>query len=316
MESDQAMLPLRRNADDFLLCYWEFIHPVFPLLHRMTFVDQYERLWTSDKSNADQANDIEEPVFMSMLNLVFALGCKLSNLIPSTQKADVADNFYQKARGLSEYLILDSTSLAKVQLLALSSVYLQSTQYATRCWNSAGLAIRAAQSLGLHTESNGRRPSSQFEREMRRRVWYTCISLDRLLSMTFGRPPMIITPTDVPLPSMIDDEYLSASTEGHQPPGKHSRLGAFVYSCKLFELLGLVLDFLSSPILQSTSQAKVLAQIGDVLSRVRELNRKLDSFSESVPQYLRKSDQTSLHTTAHDNHTHLQQRVLHCRYIR
>ena len=124
---------------------------------------------------------------------------------------------------------------------------------------------------------------------------------------------MIKTPTDVPLPSMIDDEYLSTSTECQQPLGKPSHLGAFVYSCKLFELLGQVLDFLSSPLLQSTSQAKAVSQIGDVLFQVRELNRKLDTFSESVPQYLRKSDKTSLHTTAHDNHTHLQQRVLHCR---
>ena len=175
-ESGQAVLPLRRSADDFLLCYWEFIHPVFPLVHRTTFVNQYERLWTG---GSKQPNDLEEPIFMSILNLIFALGCKLSNFVPMNEKATVSDDFYHKSRQLSEFLILDATSVATIQLLALSGVYLQSTQYASRCWNTVGLAIRAAQSLGLHSEYNGRKSNTQLEREMQRRVWHTCVSLDR-----------------------------------------------------------------------------------------------------------------------------------------
>jgi hypothetical protein len=182
LESSQAVLPLRRNADDFVLCYWEFIHPMFPLLHRTTFDDQYERLWSGDNDRTagglSRSYDIEEPIFMAILNLVFALGCKLSSLVPSSQKASVADDFYQKSRMLSEFLIIDSTSVSTVQLLALSGVYLQSTPYASRCWNSVGLAIRAAQSLGMHCEGSGR-PVSQLEREMNRRIWHTCVSLDR-----------------------------------------------------------------------------------------------------------------------------------------
>lgn len=120
-----------------------------------------------------------QAIFMSLLNLVFALGSKLSTLVPSSQKAAVADDFYQKSRAISEYMILDSTTVATVQLLALSGVYLQSTQYASRCWNCVGLAIRAAQSLGMHSEGGGKRKVPQMEREMGRRIWHTCVSLDR-----------------------------------------------------------------------------------------------------------------------------------------
>lgn len=178
-ESGQAVLPLRKSADDFLACYWEFVHPVFPLLHKTSFMDQYERLWTSNSTDGLRPEDIEEPIFMSILNLVFALGCKYSGLVPSTQKTSTADEFYMKTRTFSEFLILDSTTVATVQLLALSGVYLQSTQYATRCWNSVGLAIRAAQSLGLHSKGRETRAGGQLEREMRRRIWHTCVSLDR-----------------------------------------------------------------------------------------------------------------------------------------
>ena len=345
LESSQAVLPLRRNADDFVGCYWEFIHPMFPLLHRTTFVDQYERLWAGEDDRTagglSRAFDIEEPVFMAILNLVFALGCKLSSLVSASRKAAVADDFYQKSRLLAEFLIIDATSVSTVQLLALSGVYLQSTPYASRCWNSVGLAIRAAQSLGMHCEGSGR-AVSQLEREMGRRVWHTCVSLDRyvhfiwtdkqstsrectaadvvatrLLSMTFGRPCMISKPNDVALPLMIDDEYLSTTQEGQQPRDMPSRLGAFVFSRKLFELLGQVLDFLSSPALQNTSQAREQSQMSDFLTQVLDLNRRLDSFTESVPPYLRKSETTSPYApqpTSNENHIHLQQRVLHCRY--
>jgi hypothetical protein len=179
VESGQAVLPLRRNADDFLACYWEFAHPVFPLLHKTSFVNQYEHVWASSREDRVGTDDIEEALFMAILNLVFALGCKYSTLVHSSQKSSIADEFYQRTRVLSEFSILDSTSVATVQLLALSGVYLQSTQYASRCWNSVGLAIRAAQSLGLHTESKGVKAASQLKSEMRRRIWHTCVSLDR-----------------------------------------------------------------------------------------------------------------------------------------
>lgn len=131
--------------------------------------------------------------------------------------------------------------------------------------------------------------------------------------MTFGRPAMIAKSNDVPLPTMIDDEYLSTTDEGQQPPHTPSCLGAFVFSCKLFDLLGQVLNFLSAPTLQNTAQ-KDISQISEVLSQVLDLNRKLDNFSETVPPYLRKTEVRSPFTASSESHTQLQQRVLHCRY--
>ena len=135
--------------------------------------------------------------------------------------------------------------------------------------------------------------------------------------MTFGRPCMINKPNEVALPEMIDDEYLSTTQEGKQPRDTPSRLGAFVYSRMLFELLGQVLDFLSSPALQNATQARDQSHMSDILSHVLDLNRELDRFTESVPQYLRKTETTTPYApqpTSNENHIHLQQRVLHCRY--
>lgn len=188
-----AVLPRRRSADDFLRCFWEFIHPVFPVLHKPTFMQQYDRFWiaecTSNPSIQNNDHETAEPevdnaIFLTILNLVLALGCQFSPLIADTQRNSVAADFYRSSRQLFVFDVLDSASLPVVQMLVLTGVYLQSTQHASRCWNSVGLAIRVAQGLGLHLDPVEDRNSkgtimSQAEIEMRRRIWYTCVNLDR-----------------------------------------------------------------------------------------------------------------------------------------
>lgn len=182
-ESDEsaAVYPRRARAEDFLHCFWEFIHPVFPVIHKTSFVAKCDQIWLPEDSQQrhNGITEVEDVIFSSTLNLVFALGCQFSRLIPPSNKASVADDFYQRSRHLFIFDVLDSTSVSVVQMLLLTGIYLQSTRYASRCWNVVGLAIRVAQSLGLHLDHTDRRPETQLDREMRRRIWHTCVVLDR-----------------------------------------------------------------------------------------------------------------------------------------
>ena len=179
-----SVYPARRKADDFLHCFWEFIHPIFPVIHKTSFVAKYQQLWLPE-DNEDQAHnkdDVEEVVFSSNLNLIFALGCQFSTLVPAAQKRSAANDFYQRSRHLFLFDILDSKSISLVQMLLLTGIYLQSTPHANRCWNSIGLAIRIAQSQGLHLDYPGRKPETQLTCQMRRRVWHNCVILDKYVA--------------------------------------------------------------------------------------------------------------------------------------
>lgn len=176
-----AMLPFRRHADDFLQCFWEFVHPLFPVLHKPSFMKHYDNLWLP---NSAPLFGEAEVIFTSSLNLAFALGCQLSSYVPPIQKSSVANEFYKKSKHVLLYEILGSTSISVVQWLLLSGIYLQSTSHASHCWNSIGLAIRLAQGMGLHHEGGGRKADSQVDREMKRRVWHTCVVLDRYVCQT------------------------------------------------------------------------------------------------------------------------------------
>ena len=173
---NHAALPLRRSADNYLHCFWEFVHPLFPVVHKTSFDAKYVKLWLPDDT---QTSSVEELIFVSTLNLLFALGCQFSNQVPPNEKASVAEAFYKRSRRVLLYDILGSTSVSVVQWLLLSGIYLQSTSHASHCWNSIGLAIRLAQSLGLHLEHSDRKVGNQINREMKRRIWHTCVVLDR-----------------------------------------------------------------------------------------------------------------------------------------
>ena len=176
-----SLFPSRQTADDLTGCFWEFVHPVFPVLHKTSFMDQYSRLWSAAETEmgSSATAELDETVFTSTLNIVFALGCKFSKSVPASQRATLAQSFYERSREIYRFEMLDSASLPLVQMLLLTGVYLQSNHQANRCWNVVGLAIRVAQSLGLHVEVPRHPPQSQAVREMRRRLWHVCLMLDK-----------------------------------------------------------------------------------------------------------------------------------------
>lgn len=176
-----ALFPSRQTADDLTRCFWEFVHPVFPVLHKTSFMERYARIWSAagTEIHSGPSSELDEAVFTSTLNIVFALGCRLSEAVPTAHRASLAQSFYQRSRAIYRFEMLDSASLPLVQMLLLTGIYLQSNHQANRCWNVIGLAIRAAQSLGLHVEAAENPPRTQKCREMRRRVWHLCLILDK-----------------------------------------------------------------------------------------------------------------------------------------
>lgn len=169
------LMPTRRAADALMLHFWSYIHPIFPILHKPTFVSIYESLWIPDADISHRGSCIDSPVTQAILNIVFALGCRRGD------QDDLADSFYRKSRQYYSADAVDIPSLETVQLLLLTGIYLQSTKYASRCWSVVGLAIRYAQYLGLHLEYHGQIPRSHLEREMRCRVWHSCVMIDRFV---------------------------------------------------------------------------------------------------------------------------------------
>jgi len=180
-ELADMVLPPRQFADRILSCYWNHNHVLLPVLHRPSFTAEYERLWQPvDQQQYQQDRGPQTTIFYATLNLVLALGCQHSESIEeSVEDRRLADEFYQRSLKFVSVENVDKYTLSVVQLLVLRSSYLLYGPYADRCWTLLIVAIKAAEAIGLGAAKSRMAPLNQLTREMRRRVWYCCLAMDR-----------------------------------------------------------------------------------------------------------------------------------------
>jgi hypothetical protein len=119
VSKDVFDLPPRRTADELVESYIFYVHTLYPFLHEPTFRSQYEALWGPPGQKDD---DI---VFMAILNLVFALGCRFlsKSARDSETMALEGQRFLKRAKALLRDDILNTRSLASVQALLLLGQY-------------------------------------------------------------------------------------------------------------------------------------------------------------------------------------------------
>ncbi|TIA29914.1 hypothetical protein D6C78_09933 [Aureobasidium pullulans] len=319
-----AVLPIRRIADDLINCYWQYMHPLFPILHEPTFTAAYKKSWTSDqpiphatpKPTSDNPGEIKEALFFSTLNIIFALGTRFCSSIPSTEKEITSKRFYRRARLNFPYDLLDFGSLPVLQMILLQGVYLQSTTEVSRCWNVIGVAVRMAQSLGLHAEGTQGRKKTQLELEMGRRLWWCCIVLDRLAAATFGWPMMVQGECTIPLPILSDNALSIEGGNTSSGVDTSSDLCVFRSTCDLFSILGEILSTIyqnNGALLRTTAAQN---QASHTLSHIMGLNGRLDAYLISTPPYIRSFIEETEPPTANtvSETIFIHQQAISCRY--
>lgn len=138
------ILPPRRTADSLMEVYWDYVFPLYPFVDRAQMNAEYANIWQGS------IRQYEESMVMCTFNVIFALASQLADFIPPGEREASADAFFSRAKDLFQFNLWDTGSAALIQCLLLMAQYLQSTDSAHQCWIVTGLAIRNAQSLGLH----------------------------------------------------------------------------------------------------------------------------------------------------------------------
>jgi hypothetical protein len=330
---NNLVLPPRHLADSILKCYEDLFHPVYTVLHYPMFTAAYDQLWQPASTLTRNHNVTQDIVFYSTLNIVLALGCQLNEALSEAEREDLASEFFKRSVRQVSLDDLGTPSLQIVQLLLLRGFFLLYTPDFDRCWITVGAALRVAQAVGLQSAGTTA-ATSQLDREMRRRVWHICVQLDwyfissvcqvcknyievlillRLTSIFFERPPALSRDSPVPLPTLIDDEYLSETGEGQQPRNLPSRLELLVYGTKLINIR----EKLPTNEVQNTPFGKRRFS-GQDTDPTLQLMTELDRFVETLPYHLR-ADHASDHSrfvlpaSGSANCFNLQTRVLEAR---
>ncbi|EXJ54896.1 uncharacterized protein A1O5_12962 [Cladophialophora psammophila CBS 110553] len=120
---------------------------------------------------------------LALLNAVFALSS-------ASLGEGNSDAFICRALACLTERQLRGASIELVQALLLIATYQQNHQLSITSWTYHALAVKTAFQLGLHSPLGYKEYGLQ-ESELRKRLWYSLINQDRVLSLSLGRPCLI-----------------------------------------------------------------------------------------------------------------------------
>ncbi|KAK1985290.1 fungal-specific transcription factor domain-containing protein [Colletotrichum cereale] len=158
---------------------------LFPYIHEESFWKTFAHYQSIGMRNARRS-------WLALLNMILAIATSTTSVatLGLGDRQAISEAHYRRAKFLSRTEAMAGANLETVQAMLLMSQYLQGSQRSVQTWAIHGLAVKAALEMGFHSELALQR-FEPIERETRIRTWYGCIVLDRTLSMTFGRPPII-----------------------------------------------------------------------------------------------------------------------------
>lgn len=259
--------PPRLLSDHLLVSYFQEYHPLFPVLHRPTFLSTYEKLVADSTSAASlPAHDVAK------LFLVFAIALQQHD--PSNGPEQRSFDF-QWRRALNS--VLSETSLDTVQCLVLAQLYCFSRGDYAKLLHYKNLAVGIALRMGLN-HSQRKFALGALGGEMRKRAFWCIYCLDGFSAAMLGLPKLLREDEiDAEYPSDVDDEYVSE--KGFLPtlPGDSTKISSALALFRCSRVLAQVLD-----IEYSTSTAHELSY-----SKLRDLEDDLDSWKLGLAPHLR-----------------------------
>ncbi|KAK2017434.1 fungal-specific transcription factor domain-containing protein [Colletotrichum eremochloae] len=249
---------------------------LFPYIHEDSFWKTFVHYRSIGMRNAKHS-------WLALLNMIIALATSTTsaaNLGLGDRQA-ISEVHYQRAKSLFMNKMMIGSNLEAVQTMLLMSQYLQGSQRSVQTWAIHGLAVKAALELGFHSELALQR-FEPLERETRIRTWYGCILLDRTLSMTFGRPPIIPQHMiRVPLPKHFIS-YARGPSISSWSREEDSTL-FWNASITLYGVAAAVIDDLYESNVGSISAIPLTHTVSTVL----HIGQKLDDWEASLPFSMR-----------------------------
>lgn len=228
--------------------YFEHANPQIPVLHKVEFMKMFDQAYAEEGRQRG-------PKELYMLNMVFAIGggiimgamtksenpnasAKPGEGPMSSRQAQPEEYHASAIVHLEACLNNSGGGLEELQAVLLLANFALLRPVPPGLWYIVGVAVRLAVDLGLHYEDGkdvdsglkegagtpgepqlrerGRR---EFVRDLRRRLWWSTYSFDRLVSICVGRPfgisDQVIT---TEFPSLLEDVYITPHGFMEPPP--------------------------------------------------------------------------------------------------
>ena len=205
-------LPPKHYCDRLVSIYFQYFERTMRVLHRPTFMRQYERLWLHNDSGIGSLSST-----IAQLTSLMTRAYLLHEATDANEHE--AHSHFLKETAISHVQAwLDElgrkhrTELSTLQveiLVVLSS----SVSRPERLWSCTGTLVRSAMIIGLHLDPANIKSISLYQMEMRKRLWATVLEIDLQASM-MGGMPLIAPELDSynPVPTNLNDEDFDESS--------------------------------------------------------------------------------------------------------
>lgn len=184
----------------------------------------------------------------------------------------------------------DIRDIDSLQAVLLMVVFLQSSSRMSMCYSYVGIALSASVRMGLHRKL----PETRFnhiEREIRKRIFWTCWKMDTYVGALLGLPKGIaIEDIDQDQPAEVDDQYITEEKIEPQPEGELSSMVAMNAHTRLLFVMAKTVKYIYP--LKGIESSVTGAGDGYTVnqSKVHEIEMDLVAWLESLPAELRPGD--------------------------
>lgn len=160
----------------------------------------------------------DNPAWWASLNAVLAISQRrrLQSGHCDASGDELSWGYAANALGTMLDILMRNTQLISVQALLCIAWFFLGTPNPQPSFMLTGSAVRLAHSIGLHKSGHGSSLGA-IEQEMRTKVFWLALSLDRELCLRTGRPPahdLHHFQVDLPLDSLHDDSDIMTTSDG------------------------------------------------------------------------------------------------------
>ncbi|KAE8329340.1 hypothetical protein BDV39DRAFT_191548 [Aspergillus sergii] len=195
--------------------YLTRLHTRYPFLDRRELWQLHEARWQLAKKKREELSKADK-FGIFQLYIVYAIGATFLQL--SERYSYIPpERFYMTALQQASAMC-EARSIENIKAMTLLVVYHLRSASSQGVWYMIGLAMRTAIDLGLHRKAN-EVSLDPFTAQLRRRLFWTVYYLERVVSMSLGRPFSIADRNiDLPLPLDVDDDVRDPAVLSAVPP--------------------------------------------------------------------------------------------------
>jgi len=157
--------PSRMTSDVLINIFFQEWAPLFPIVHRPSFLVLYEKY-------VDNSDSVTEKAEIAQLNLVFGIAA----LSSGTRSSEDLDSFESQWKAAIDSVLKDN-SLATLQALLLAQLFCIQRGDLEALLTYKGLSLSLSARLGLH-QSQKRFALGTLTCETRRKVFWTLYTID------------------------------------------------------------------------------------------------------------------------------------------